>query len=104
MDDLHASALALAERTLAAIDREAQDRSKADRKRVVSDVAGLRDHEPFQGWRSGPLPRDYTACLYCGGDGPDREDDGPEWPCDDARRYLDGITRTAAEYGVAVST
>ncbi len=53
---------------------------RADRERVDSDLAGLQDH---------PLARGGHEC-WCGN----------EPPCDDARRYSDGLRRTAALYGV----
>ncbi len=75
---------------------------RADRERVESDLAGLREHQ-----------EDYGICLGC-----ERActciDRRPEstsigdcdcatnkdWPCPDARRYSDGLRRTAALYGV----
>ncbi len=86
----------LAVRTLAAIDRREALRPEwhpmtayfaADRERVASDLAGLRDHQPGH---------------YCVG----REhwryfSDGPApVHCPDARRYADGLRLTAALYGV----
>jgi hypothetical protein len=76
----------LAARTLVAINREAAlilwRAYPADRERVASDLAGLRGHvDPDPEWR-------HPGCA----------DDGS---CPDARRYSDGLLRTAALYGVA---
>lgn len=80
----------LAARTLAAIDACSEFSSvhrmgyAADRERVASDLAGLRQHYPFT-------------------DGIGREcchDSSRPMPCPDARRYADGLKRTAALYGV----
>lgn len=75
----------LAARTLAAIDEPGPFRQHfarmhaADRERVASDLAGLRDHTTAGGWCS---VHDYWL------------------GCDDAARYADGLRRTAALYGV----
>lgn len=85
----------LAERTLAAIDRwdgshdNGHEQYAADRDRVASDLAGLREHF------------DWNALGVCGS-----STHGPlmsmtKHPCPDARRYADGLRRTAALYGVA---
>lgn len=93
----------LAAATLAAIDAYPRIDAirAADRERVASDLAGLREHLPDPGaWRSYPNPNEYVACQAEGCSCPERYDDGPEWPCPDARRYLAGLRRTAALYGV----
>jgi hypothetical protein len=105
----------LAARTLAAIDRCEQSAVQpdglleqfctgwtADRERVRADVEGLREHR-----------EDYAICLAC-----ERRctcidrrpastpigdcdcDTHKSWPCPDARRYSDGLLRTARLYGV----
>jgi hypothetical protein len=56
----------------------------ADRERVESDLAGLRDHHRG----SGILTDECGRCYQMSG------------PCDDARRYADGLLRTADLYGV----
>jgi hypothetical protein len=79
----------LAARTLAAIDRLTHSHAGedphwiADRKRVASDLAGLREH------RGCGDPANPRLCMACG-----RE------PCPDAHRYADNLRRTAALYGV----
>lgn len=80
----------LAERTLAAIvarqEKAADYRHYlADRERVASDLAGVRQHEP-EGHTCENTDSVYWSSL--------------EYPCDDARRYSDGLLRTAALYGV----
>lgn len=79
----------LAARTLAAIDAAYRGCPPtlpdyaADRERVQSDLAGLQQHvySPIHGvCRCQPL--------------------GADQPCPDARRYADGLRRTAALYGV----
>lgn len=84
-----AEAEALAERTLAAINRRCgpceqctveECATAADRERVASDLAGWQAH-----------------ALNLGNHD-DHGDDGDE--CPDARRYADGLLRTAALYGV----
>lgn len=88
----------LAERTLAAIDVAAAPHSTtdrvllvytADRERIASDLAGLREHSGDQS--------DAESEASC----------NPCWwmalrgaTCADARRYSDGLKRTAALYGV----
>jgi hypothetical protein len=56
----------------------------ADRERVASDLAGLRDHHRG----SDILTDECGRCYQMSG------------PCDDARRYADGLLRTADLYGV----
>jgi hypothetical protein len=56
----------------------------ADRERVASDLAGLRDHHRG----SGILTDECERCYQMSD------------PCDDARRYADGLLRTADLYGV----
>jgi hypothetical protein len=87
-----AAAQALAERTLAAIDADALDDTyddgihrDANRERVASDLAGLRQH--FE---------TYDGCDWCRMHGYG----AMLWPCPDATRYADGLRRTAALYGV----
>lgn len=88
----------LAVRTLAAIDRRAErwvyglkpDLSEfydADRKRIASDLAGLRWHTD-------------SPCSCCDGTCGCREHDGP--PCPDRARYAEGLLLTAALYGVTL--
>ena len=55
----------------------------ADRERVASDLAGIRRH--------------HTETDVCAVD-------WLTWPCADARRYSDGLKRTAALYGVTVES
>jgi hypothetical protein len=72
----------LAERILAVIDSRPyayDDICEADRERVASDLAGLRQHSPALCARLCSAPVD----------------------CPDARRYADGLLRTAVLYGVA---
>lgn len=59
-----------------------------ERNRLASDLAGLRTHS-----RHGPPNADL--CEYCS-----QEPYSVPWPCADARRYSDGLRRTAALYGV----
>ncbi len=79
-----------AARTLAAIDDafkgwgQSLPQYAADRERVASDLAGLREHQP------GDYPDECGVCLHV----------VDEDICPDARRYLDGLRRTAALYGV----
>ncbi len=81
-----AAAEDLAARTLAAIGWQEEllegrigvERVAADRERIESDLAGLRGH---------------ASIVQC-------HDHVGEWPCDDARRYSEGLLRTAALYGV----
>jgi hypothetical protein len=56
----------------------------ADRERVASDLAGLREHH-----RGSGILTDECGRCYQMSD-----------PCDDARRYADGLLRTADLYGV----
>lgn len=74
-----AQAADLAARTIEAIDVDfgMPDTLAADRERVASDLDGLRHH---------------AAPSVCSPDEPR--------PCPDARRYADGLRRTAALYGV----
>ncbi len=94
---------AFAARTLAAIERmygaayARKERGDADRERVVSNIEGLRRHDDSQGdeWvdpDEGPQPSRCSWCTY--------DDRAIDWPCTDARRYSDGLRRTAALYGV----
>jgi hypothetical protein len=87
----------LADRTLAVIDTESRvwavvptlrAHIDADRERVASDLAGLRGHAQ----RDGVLSSGIVG-RSCPTDG------RWEW-CADARRYSDGLLRTAALYGV----
>lgn len=84
----------LAEATLDAID--ARDRVvmnvpwsdrvfAADRERVGSDLAGLREHNPME-------------CALC-----HQHHRGWAQACPDALRYAEGLRRTAALYGVSAS-
>jgi hypothetical protein len=67
----------------------------ADRERIASDLAGLRDHPPSLG---SPFGGHGKTCT---GDHERRNgESGADWPCDDARRYADGLLRTADLYGV----
>lgn len=91
----------LAARTLATIGvRQKCDRGEecpsprcktfnADRERVASDLAGLREHQPFQ-------YDDLTGCDACCVE----PTHWVPWLCPDAARYADGLRRTAALYGV----
>jgi hypothetical protein len=81
-----AEAEALAERVLEALAGRWFWSLSADRERIASDLAGLRQHYQYPG--SGML------CVRC-----DPSDDA--WPCSDARRYSDGLVRTASLYGVS---
>lgn len=81
----------LATRTLAAIghpteddwDTVPPDHATADRARVASDLAGLEQHHPAL-----MMPGLCARCFHA------------DHPCDDARRYSDGLIRTADLYGV----
>jgi hypothetical protein len=78
----------LAARTLAAIEERqlysrATQQLDADRERVASDLTGLREHAFL-------TDRRFTLCAR----------DAFLQPCPDARRYSDGLLRTAALYGV----
>ncbi len=76
--------------TIARIERHIDDEPwatrvyAADRERVQSDLAGLRQH--------GESLRSPGFCERC---------DRRLQPCPDARRYSDGLRRTAALYGVS---
>ncbi len=81
----------LAVATLAAIDTmyavwldPASEALAADWKRIESDLAGLREHQ-----RCGTATDGIwnSACIHGG-------------PCPDARRYFDGLRRTATLYGI----
>jgi hypothetical protein len=91
----------LAERILAAIDADdlafverfghrppfdspREKHRRIDRERIASDLDGLRDHH-----RGSGILTDECGRCYQMSD-----------PCDDARRYADGLLRTAALYGV----
>jgi hypothetical protein len=84
----------LAVRTLAAIDALDMEERRyadvrhywhyaADRERVASDLAGLREHHLIE------HPAHGLVCRH-----------GGTLPCPDARRYADGLLRTADLYGV----
>lgn len=96
-----AEAEALADRTLAAIDDWAesglrrQERAAADQERVASDLAGLRQHARAPWWD--PEFSDPDDPIPCGACTFDIR--RVTWPCDDARRYSDGLRRTATLYG-----
>ena len=92
--DVLTLAEALAERVLAVLDAPPTDLpawadriQTMDRERVVSDLAGLRAH-PVRPRSGFPTPA-CGACLRF------------DWPCPDAQRYLDGLRRTAALYGIS---
>ncbi len=63
-------------------------RLTADREQVESDLVGLREHRHVPG----PSILDQQLSDTCAW--------GMQWPCPDARRYSDGLRRTAALYGV----
>jgi hypothetical protein len=104
-----AQAEALAVRIVAAIDALDADERRyadvrhywhyaADRERVASDLAGLREHaNDGTGDCTGWSVEDFE-CSY--GQTVDYHDVWRTWPCPDARRYADGLLRTAALYGV----
>lgn len=79
----------LADRALAVIDywevanSANPDPHVADRERVASDLAGLRQHVPHA-VASG-------ECAWC---------ECAPYPCADATRYAAGLIRTARLYGV----
>jgi hypothetical protein len=88
-----AQAEELAVRTLAAIDAFDADERRyadvrhywhyaADRERIASDLAGLREHHLIEHSAHG------LVCRH-----------GETLPCPDARRYSDGLLRTADLYG-----
>lgn len=88
----------LAARTLAAIDAQEEHAPGAflgllasyARERVASDLAGLQDHQPDEAEaRYCASHADVNGQAHC-----KRRD------CADARRYSDGLRRTAALYGV----
>ncbi len=64
---------------------------EADRERVASDIEGLRRHVPLLMYFDVD-PAGLPYCRAC------EVDDA--WPCPDARRYSDGLRRTAALYRV----
>ncbi len=89
----------VASATLAAIEAawephgSSQRHLDADEDRVNSDLAGLRLHHSVKGQMDNPG-------LKCAGHS--RFSYGTPWPCSDARRYSDGLRRTAALYGVTL--
>lgn len=92
----------LADATLAAIDAEDRDLRwgnpylAADRKRVTSDLAGIKVHRPAGPGLNYRPERDGPLCRVCV-----RKAANVVWPCEDATRYADGLLRTAALYGVS---
>lgn len=66
----------------------------ADRERVASDLAGLLDHDNVN-------DGDCGRCVVPEWGYPTHGHSHPQaWPCPDARRYADGLRRTAALYGL----
>ena len=93
-----AEAKALAEGIREWLDLIAQAPSViADRARIESDFAGLREHQQTS-WPAGPDDYD-EGCQTCWRvDFPPNLND--ETSCADLRRYSDGLRRTAALYGI----